>query len=85
MITDAQIKALRQIDDGFDFSGIRSATFGALKDAGYITMTFGDVSETYRPSRSWSTTRWTRTRNVMKTCTITKAGKALLAGMDAAK
>lgn len=78
--TAAQMKALRQMaDGGLDLTGIRSATIGALVGLGLITVRHAEVTQTFRPSRSWSTTRWTRTSVALASVTLTPAGRALIA------
>jgi hypothetical protein len=78
--TPAQMKALRQmVDGGLDLSGIRSATIGALVGLGLIAVRHAEVSQTFRPSRAWSTTRWTRTRVALASVVLTPAGRALIA------
>lgn len=54
------------------------STVLALSARGLVTVTWGEVAETFRPSRSWSSVRWTRLRTTMTTVTLTDAGRKAL-------
>ncbi len=80
VLTKAQLKALLQIgeDGGLDLSGIRSATIGALVGLGLVTVRFAEHEKVYRPSRSWSSTRWTRTCVELVGVSLTDLGRTVL-------
>ncbi len=84
-LTAKQIDALRQlVARPNDTTGIRWSTLAVLTGLGLVEQEWGTTSETFRPSRGWSRTRWTRTVPCRHHVQATEAGKALVAALAVA-
>jgi DNA-binding PadR family transcriptional regulator len=78
---EAALETLREgLDTGYlDTSGIRKATYRKLRAAGLIDIEWGEVQESFRPSRyGFTSERWSRRRTVMKNIRLTEAGREYL-------
>lgn len=79
-LSEAQRRALSALASGRYPYGARRQTLRALSRAGLVALTYREVDETYRPSRYWSATRWTRRVLRLVAVDITPAGRAALGG-----
>lgn len=77
VLSPAQLRALQGIARG-DLAGLRSVTVGVLVARGLVEVRYVEGQESYRPSRFFSPTRWTR-RVQIPVYTLTAAGRAELA------